>query len=111
MVSSEGKRRERVGALAFVGVLAAGLALLVANSGAAPEELLTRGQLDKAAPGCKWWYCAEPTGVFVGSASPQSSCTYRGSHLPCYAHLAFSVSVCSRVRVCACVCMRVCVCV
>eukprot|EP00291_Cryptomonas_curvata_P020639 CAMPEP_0172163232 /NCGR_PEP_ID=MMETSP1050-20130122/7155_1 /TAXON_ID=233186 /ORGANISM="Cryptomonas curvata, Strain CCAP979/52" /LENGTH=73 /DNA_ID=CAMNT_0012833395 /DNA_START=110 /DNA_END=327 /DNA_ORIENTATION=+ len=22
-------------------------------------ELLTRAQLDKVVPGCKWWYCAQ----------------------------------------------------
>jgi hypothetical protein len=74
-------RRWSARALCVVGVLAAsaGLAAVVLSDAAASgaeDVLLTRGQLDKAVPGCKWWYCAEPTGY--GRAAAASAATHPG---------------------------------
>jgi hypothetical protein len=55
-------------ALCLVGVLATAVGLvavvLLNTDATGPNVLLTSGQLDKAVPGCKWWYCAQPAGLF-----------------------------------------------
>jgi len=59
-------RSRKRDALCLVGVLATavGLAAVVLLNASGPNVLLTSGQLDKAVPGCKWWYCAQPAGLF-----------------------------------------------
>ena len=49
-------RQRAAAAVAAVAVAALALAAVLLLSGAArgADELLTRGQLDKAVPGCKW---------------------------------------------------------
>jgi hypothetical protein len=64
------RRKARLVMLALAAVTGLASIVLLASMGdpAAsasrrwPVVLLTRGQLDKAVPGCKWWYCAEPAG-------------------------------------------------
>ena len=58
----EGLRmRISVGA-AVAAVVTAGVLIAAGRPSLRPGGLLTRGQLDKAAPGCKWWFCAQPAG-------------------------------------------------
>ena len=53
--------RISVGA-AVAAVVTAGVLIAAGRPSLRPGGLLTRGQLDKAAPGCKWWFCAQPAG-------------------------------------------------
>ena len=55
------RMRISVGA-AVAAVVTAGVLIAAGRPSLRPEGLLTRGQLDKAAPGCKWWFCPQPAG-------------------------------------------------
>ena len=70
------QRAAAVAAVALAAVALAAVVLLSSGPRGQRDALLTRGQLNKAVPGCKWWYCAEPAGY--SRAAAVSAATHPG---------------------------------